>query len=111
MKKLSIAITVILLVVIAAYAGLMVISQKLDAEAENAISLYELKLNKYKVLNGKYPESLHEVNITRKNPLFLIKPSPIKYTRNEFVELYYIQFPLGPKRVYNLSNKAWRFEE
>jgi hypothetical protein len=89
----------------------MVISNKLDAEAEKAILLYEVKLNKYKALNGEYPKSLHEVSITREKPLFFITPSEIKYTQNDIVELYYTQFPLGPKHIYKLSNKSWSYEE
>jgi len=111
MKKLIIIVIALVLVVLASYSGLSAISQKLDAEAEKTILVYEAKLKEFKTLNGKYPESLGEVKISREKLLFFINPSPILYTKNNDIELYYIQFPLGPKHVYNLSNMAWRFEE
>lgn len=111
MKKLDSTIIILALFTLAVYGSVLAISHKLDAEAENAILQYKSAISDYKIVNGRYPNSLHEIEIKRENIYPFVDPSEIKYIKGDTVELYYTQFPLGPKHVYNLKQKAWRYEE
>lgn len=111
MKKLSITLFVLVLLILAVYASLLSVSEKLDAEAKTAVMSYEKKLNEHKKLNGEYPNTLDGINIKREKILIFISPIEIRYIKSDFIGLYYNQFPLGPKNVYNLSNRVWSFEE
>lgn len=111
MKKLGVSIIALAPILLAAYGGALAVSHKLDSEAENAVSLYVSKINKYKKSNGRYPDTLDEINIKRVKIFFILSPSAIRYIKGDVIELYYTQFPLGPKHVYNLIEKVWSFEE
>jgi len=93
------------------YSGLLMVSKKMNDEAEKAIVLYEIKLNKYYKTYGSFPESLDQINIYREKIFFIINPITINYLTENSINLYYNQFPFGPKHVYNLNSQSWNFEE
>jgi len=96
----------------AAYFFLLYVSSQLDVEAEQSVVKYAKAIQEYKHRRGKYPEGLTQLNIERKNLLVVIRPSKIHMVIDQGkIRLYYLQFPLGPAHVYDLTNRSWDYEE
>ena len=81
-------------------------------EAEQSVVKYAKAIQEYKDRLGKYPEDLSQLNVKRKNVLAVVQPSKINMAIDQGkIQLYYLQFPLGPAHVYDLTNKSWGYEE
>jgi uncharacterized membrane protein YvbJ len=91
------------------YFGLFVTSKTLNSEAEDAINKIETEV--YKNKNADIPSIIKSLRNNRDDIFYLVSPLRVNYSQRERSILYYSQFPLGPKHVYNLTNKTWGYEE
>jgi len=112
MKNLKNTILVTVIIILVSYSSLLFISHKLNIEAEQTIILLGQMSEAYKEKNEIYPTTVDDLSVKRTKILNFINPIEIQMTNEQNIfELYYIQFPLGPKHIYNINTKEWYFDE
>lgn len=94
------------------YALLLFISSNLDNQAQKNIVQYSEQISLYKSNNGDLPVSINKLNVKTTKLFKIIPANKISYRVNkDHYTLYYNQWPLGPRHLYDSKSSEWSFEE
>ena len=111
MNKLFHLIFAAILLVTVSLAALVLVANKINREAESALNNYAEEIGNYNLNNSHYPTTITDIRVEREKVFYLFQQTEIHYQRSNQVLLWYSEFPLGPKRVYNLDTGELTFEE
>lgn len=115
-KTLIALFVLVLLIIIITRFSILFICNKKNKLAEKQISNLIPVVEKFYILNGKYPNKIEELKHLKRennNTIFLIfSIPPIKYqATSDGFQIYYYQSPLGPFYGYDSRIKSWYNEE
>ena len=108
-------VSTIIVILFLLYVGLLFVCEKLNDQSELMASKYVALINAFRSKNNRYPIEVDELDKPASlggDQFFLLLPPKIKYSRvGSHYWLYYIEYPLGPKRVYTSQTNEWSYEE